>query len=647
MRSWLHCAIGDATAVELVLWAIAGHHRKFPPEDVCAEPMEVYLGHDDFHATLEWGADRLGLPRPPRMDDATIRFTPSRESVIREFQTARVEADRLLKVMKRDRPEEVRYVAALKACLIAADVAGSIRHCGQRTMVEWMGEAFANVPTVADLDDVVAKKLGSHKLHGFQEYVGAARERVVFVRAGCGSGKTLAAYHWAARTAERLGRDIRIFFCYPTTGTASEGYRDYLKNVDLPKALIHGRADVDMTLLGLGDDEPVQTAVKTGSEDEAGRAAVDSAGALDHWSTPLVSCTVNTVLGLVQNNRRGIYLWPSVAGAAVVFDEIHSYDDKLFGALLGFLKEMRGIPCLLMTASLPVARLNRLKDTLSGIGETLGMVDGPKGHETIIRYRRSTDDPTKLARATLSKGEKVLWVVNRVDEAMSRYDDAKRDSLKPLIYHSRFKYVDRIERHRAVIDAFAGDAPVLAFCTQVAELSLDLSANLLVTQLAPIAALIQRLGRLNRRAKANDPWPFIVHGLDFDSKSAAPYEPEDLEAAKEWLEALGREGLCQRDLVASWLDRPEAPWKPVPCAWLDGGFETRPRPLREGSPGIEIILPEDADAVRAGRKPEEVRIPMLMPKDRDWHQWEDLAFCKVPPPRRVEYDPMKGARWIP
>ena len=42
-------------------------------------------------------------------------------------------------------------------------------------------------------------------------------------------------------------------------------------------------------------------------------------------------------------------------------------------------------------------------------------------------------------------------------------------------------------------------------CSQVAEMSLDLSADLLVTDLAPAPALIQRLGRLNRRAEDGDP----------------------------------------------------------------------------------------------------------------------------------------------
>ena len=112
-------------------------------------------------------------------------------------------------------------------------------------------------------------------------------------------------------------------------------------------------------------------------------------------------------------------------GAAIVFDEIHSYDDKLFAAFLRFLKEMQGIPCLLMTASLPEARLQRVKDTLAEINEQLGVVSGPEGHETIKRYKRVSENPEAHVKTTLDSGGKVLWVVNTVDEAMRRYDAAK------------------------------------------------------------------------------------------------------------------------------------------------------------------------------------------------------------------------------
>ena len=58
----------------------------------------------------------------------------------------------------------------------------------------------------------------------FQTKIAATKSRLTIVRAGCGSGKTLVAYQWAAERC--AGR--RLYVCDPTTGTATEGYRDYL-----------------------------------------------------------------------------------------------------------------------------------------------------------------------------------------------------------------------------------------------------------------------------------------------------------------------------------------------------------------------------------------------------------------------------------
>src|SRR5262249_26282026 len=163
--------------------------------------------------------------------------------------------------------------------------------------------------------------------------------------------------HWAAsRHPQR-----RLYFCYPTTGTATEGFKDYLFPMDVTPddndpdiervrgigaKLFHSRADVDFEIiLSTGADSAAE------EQEQAARAE-----ALEAWSTPVVACTVDTVLGIVQNNRRGLFAWPALAQSSFVFDEIHAYDDRLFGALLRFLRDVPGVPVLLMTASLPTPR---------------------------------------------------------------------------------------------------------------------------------------------------------------------------------------------------------------------------------------------------------------------------------------------------
>ncbi len=177
-------------------------------------------------------------------------------------------------------------------------------------------------------------------------------------------------------------------------------------------------------------------------------------------------------------------------------------------------------------------------------------------------------------------------------------------------------------------------------------MSLDLSADLLVTDIAPIPAMIQRLGRLNRRstpARPAPPKPCIV--LPFDGP---PYKGMDLDAARGWLDRLGESDLSQRSLVDAWTPSSKAPVANTVSAWLDGGFCTEAAALREGSPGITIVLPEDADSVRSGaRSAVEVAIPMNPPPGpaNAWRDWPTVRFYPIPPQDVVTYDALRGAQW--
>lgn len=650
IHQWLRPLLGGTDDLELLLWSVAGHHRKFPPEQPApGTGLEIiaYLTHPDFTDLLKLGSERLGLDAPPQFAEDLKLPLGLRNSVVYQFKKAEADAK---EIMGRLVPDRRRFIAMLKACLIGADVAGSIGPQGDKSVAEWIAAAFGRVPTTNELKGIVQRRLDGKKLRNFQRQVGKSKSRVTFVRAGCGSGKTIAAYHWAARQAP--GR--RVFFCYPTTGTSTEGYRDYLTDPKLDADLVHGRSHVDWELFSasiqvdaieLGEDE--SGAAPLGPAKEGPKAGDDAADVVKQWSAPLVSCTVDSVLGLVQNNRRGVMTWPSIAGAACVFDEIHAFDDKLFEALVRFLVDVRGIPCLLMTASLPEARKRKLQEALAAIGEDLGQVDGPKGLERHPRYVRSKPcDAWELVEATLTGGGKVLWVVNTVDRALALAEDPRAIRHGAKIYHSRFRYIDRTEQHTGVIEAFKESGPALAITTQVAEMSLDLSADLLVTDLCPIPALIQRLGRLNRRAtpkKPGKPKPFLVRLLE-EGESSRPYDPADLQATCEWLDKLGTGKLSQHHLIANW-EQEIGPSEPVDdsCIWLDGGFYTRPHPLRESSPGIDIILETDL-----GKDPAKVRIPMPPPPHKyanEWMRWPEYKFCKVPPDGTCTYNPTRGASW--
>lgn len=653
LKTWLLPAVGgNENDFAIVEWAIAGHHpahnHESPPKQNppgAGSEMRLLYGVADFSDTLKWLQETFDLGAPPKAE-TVCRNLIGPTNVFAEIGTWARAAKR---IWDRMHIEERRFVAAVKNTLIAADISASALPKAMPNDTDrwdWITRSFAEKPELGDLQAIANHRLNGAAPREFQRKVEQSQSLVTYVKAGCGSGKTLAAYMWAA--ANYANR--RLYFCYPTTGTATEGFKDYLfapeaelgqdkSDADrirqLGAKLFHSRRDVDFEII-------LHTGADTQTAEADTLARLDS---LEAWSTPVVACTVDTVLGLVQNNKRGLFAWPALAQSAFVFDEIHAFDDRLFGALLRFLRDLPGLPCLLMTASLPRIREEALRETLAKRQLALEPIAGPAELEELPRYRKVDApeiDPLLLVEETLDSGGKVLWVCNTVGRVMDAANRMRAHS--PLIYHSRFKYEDRVQRHKAVIDSFKRQEPALAICSQVAEMSLDLSADLLVTDLATVPALIQRLGRLNRRARPGDGTkPFVI----IEPDNHLPYTPADLDAARQWFARLPIDLISQRHLANAWEQSADSPPELIASAWLDGGPTTTVVELRESSPGITVLMEEDLLRVTQ-RSQDAPRVVLPMPpppRVLNWRQWKRFRGLPLAPQGTIDYDRMRGAQW--
>jgi CRISPR-associated endonuclease/helicase Cas3 len=663
---WLRSAVNDSEPDwQIVQWAIAGHHpaydRPSPPRlavDGAGSTVKLLVHHPDFGECLQRLQGWFRLSNPLRMNgEISVPLVGPENVFARRIAGWHREARAEFERASREERHFAAFVAAVKNTLIAADVAGSalpreVPDDAERTT--WIPKAFDSKPRPGDYDAIVRHRLQGKKPYLFQREVAASTAPVTFVKAGTGTGKTAGAYLWAAEQHAAK----RLYFCYPTTGTATEGYKEYLhapegepsegdsdRIREIKARLFHSRADIDFDII-----------LRTGQdEDRPDADAATRIESLEAWSTPVVSCTVDTVLGLVQNNKRGRFAWPALAQSAFVFDEIHAYDDRLFGALLRFLQAVPGVPVLLMTASLPKAREEALRRLMERSGRKMPVIGGPDDLETRPRYRKLDGDPFEEARKEVNRGGKVLWISNTVGRVMEVADRLADVKPAPLIYHSRFKYEHRVKQHQVVVEAFKPEknpGPALACCSQVAEMSLDLhGCTLLITDLAPVPALIQRLGRLNRDAREGAPTrPFLViteATKSFPLDTHLPYTPADLESACGWLGKLPEDSISQRTLADAWEEfdtarRPDF----VSSAWLDGGPSTTVLELREASPGITVLMEEDVPDVRSGRKKvAALALPMPPPpKKLDWRAGEEKGI-PVAKQGTVIYDPNRGAEW--
>lgn len=680
-RAWLNEKLSTAILLTSI-WGAIGHHRKFDKQTKpnIALPLTVYIAHEDFETILGEMAEDLHLSQPPTgLRDLVIAQTradggdiAARES-LRDLQDGFEDCEEFF-----TDEDERKRLALIKGLGIGADVAASaIAARGQSaqrySLRDFVLESLSVGLTPNDLSQIIEhwamnrSLLPTFKPHQFQEDVAASDSHLTFAQAGCGSGKSLAAYLWAAKWCERLEREgrknFRLFFCLPTTGTTTEHFKDYALESGIDAKLMslaHSRSSVDLRAIAeTAMQEEVDEDSKNPAQD-ALNAERDKIESLALWSTPLVVTTSDTVLGLMVNARRSIYSLPALMCGAIVFDEIHAFDDQMFGHLLVFLKNFPKLPVLLMTASLPEPRLDALKK----VRPDLNSISGPPDFEKLERYvvREATDEEVwREVEKCVNENNKVLWVRNRVDWANETYAVCRNKfaQAEVNVYHSRLRYKDRSIRHRRVIDNFkrAGKAAILV-ATQVAEMSLDLSADLLVTDTAAIPALIQRMGRLNRRLTPDIP----AH--ERQAKSALicplpknepnvekPYDKEEIETAKKWLQALSEKGkaISQRDLsetFAQFSDEKEfdlARAEERAC-FFSGLWQTRPGLTRGEGYTVSILLQSDREELEnknLGGKQlrDEIRNhEVAIPIREEVLKWDKYGGLRVAPRDSVAYD---------
>jgi CRISPR-associated endonuclease/helicase Cas3 len=132
---------------------------------------------------------------------------------------------------------------------------------------------------------------------------------------------------------------------------------------------------------------------------------------------------------------------------------------------------------------------------------------------------------------------RTLILCNTVDRAVSVHASLAED--KPqgcdlVLLHSRFRPPEREaqRKHLASIDRTKFSKGQIVVATQVIEAGVDLSSAILCSEIAPLASLVQRLGRLNRGGEFNhSPWKPLAMIVGLDVEPVPARETKD-EAAK-------------------------------------------------------------------------------------------------------------------
>lgn len=235
-------------------------------------------------------------------------------------------------------------------------------------------------------------------------------------------------------------------------------------------------------------------------------------------------------------------------GCDVILDEIHTYDNVSKSIVLKIVEVLNHIGCRIHigTATMSSSLYNEIIDLLGRdfVSEiSLDSIELEKFDRHILHKIGSWDDAHAVIKEAIKKNNKILLVCNRVDSAQEMFEIVKEafSDIPLLLIHSRFKRGDRRDKEASLLGLDSQGNTTFEFntssnacivvSTQVVEVSLDISFDLMITETAPIDSLIQRFGRINRKrtpATIGTYKPVYVIAPPEDEKAARPYELEIL-----------------------------------------------------------------------------------------------------------------------
>ncbi len=214
--------------------------------------------------------------------------------------------------------------------------------------------------------------------------------------------------------------------------------------------------------------------------------------------------------------------------ARLVIDEVQAYDPRACAIVVEFIKWVHkmGGKFLLMTATLP----EFVKDELEELGNNFEIINiydeyssifqGVVKHKIKVRVINNSNEkeieasdfPINEIVGQAAQGKRVLVILNTVKMAQNVYEEIEKQSgdIQVHLLHSRYTLADRREKEERMGTEFKNpkedndNAGKILIATQVVEASLDIDADVLFTELCPLDALVQRMGRVLRRYGASE-----------------------------------------------------------------------------------------------------------------------------------------------
>ena len=333
----------------------------------------------------------------------------------------------------------------------------------------------------------------------FQALMGSI-EGSAILRAPTGSGKTEAALMWAQRNQHHNGR---LYYILPYTASINAMYRRLaaIFNKENVGALHHRATEALYSIL----ETDTNVASHLDRQDIAKTLATL---AREMWF-PIRVCTPHQIIRYTLRGKGWEYMLTEFPNACFIFDEIHAYDPRVVGLTLrsAQLATKWGAKCLFLSATLPMFMRQLITESIGNIPfiepnpseEDDRKILDKKRHIIAIKDGSIKDDIEAII-GKICSNPSTLIVCNHVKTSQDVYSLLKKrlSGGEVELLHSRFNQRDRILKENKISN---NPPPKVLVATQVVEVSLDIDFSQALFEPAPIDALIQRMGRVNRTGK--------------------------------------------------------------------------------------------------------------------------------------------------
>lgn len=446
--------------------------------------------------------------------------------------------------------------------LISCSMSGEISDYPERWEKAWQKLNFPEIwhAPSREMNDQIFGSIFGFKPNQLQSDLikiasGVSKPGLIIVEAQMGLGKTEAALAAAEIVSGTAGMG-GIFYGLPTRATANGLFDRFSKwaneesvNQKSIFKLAHSTAHLNEEYNLL----PKNTSQLNDDENSTNLFVHDwmqkpKTGILSDF----VIGTVDQGLMMALNHKHFMLKHLGMASKTIILDEVHAYDaymNVFFDAMLEWLGKYQ-VPAILLSATLPKTRkLKMLESYLRGFNSAHKSI-GPKGggvnecvwekvegyplitwmdeghiyaqavqeksdlKSVTVQLKNYTDLATELneieqiTRKIQKYGGCEGIVVNTVrkSQEVAKYLNQKFPDLRIVLMHSRFTDAQRadieekIQKLTGKKSTFKQRDKLVVIGTQVIEQSLDLDFDVLVTELAPMDLVLQRMGRLHRHS---------------------------------------------------------------------------------------------------------------------------------------------------